>query len=283
VGPLERPLPFEAAEGRPESTLGTRRFDLGASVAGLLSSALIPSLFAGLVAVAGLLGGARDPKRPEERAPPEPDPDVLLLEESVLQARFVRFGRDFRNQLPDRPVPVQSAAPPEPSEVPTERTPTSTQPTEHIENRPEDTVDALLRSLDRRAEAFEELERRRDAEGNPDGIEEGTETEGSEGDVYRGLLYTYFREGWTIPTTLPPAEVRRLWLLMKVRIGTSLQISSFEVATPSENPIFDECVIEQLTRLQTEGRPIPTPPEDVADQFVGRTIFVRFRGREAEL
>ncbi|HEY8427789.1 MAG TPA: TonB C-terminal domain-containing protein [Sandaracinaceae bacterium] len=257
-------LRLDPKDGRPDSAL---RGDWSAAAIAAFLSWLLALL---LGAVIGLDPNAAD----EER-------ERLLEEEDVIEARFVQLGRDFQDELPNREVPVLSTAPPEPSEVPREDTPPLEQPVQRIEDRPPNTVEDLLARLDRRAELFEEMAERRELEGSPEGIEEGTETEGSEGDVYRGRIMSFFRRGWTIPTTLSSAEVRDLTVIVDVEIGDELQIVSFRVRSDSGNPVFDESVVQQLTRLQAADQRIPPPPEEVADQYVGQTIAVRFRGRDA--
>jgi outer membrane biosynthesis protein TonB len=282
VPPASRPLAFDPADGRPDTAFGLHWLSGLAIVGGVLTSVLIPLVFAGLVVVCALIAVALGAAAEEVLTTSEAEPPrESILEDDVIEARFVRLGRDFQNELPDRVVPVLSTAPPEPSEVPRENTPAQTQPTARIENRPPNTVNDLLTRLDRRAELFEEMADRRDEEGSPEGIEEGTERQGTEGDLYRGRLYSFFRRGWTIPTTLSRDEARRLTVVVNVQIGGDLQIRSFEIRTSSGNPLFDDSAMQQLTRLQASSTPIPPPPEDVADQYVGRTIAVRFSGREA--
>lgn len=275
-----RPLAFDPADGRPDTAFGAHWLSGVALVGGAVTSVSIPALFAGLMSLSALL--AADLVAPLAALQPDDEqaPRETILEE-VIQARFVQLGRDFRNELPDRQVPVLSTAPPEPSEVPRENTPTRDQPTSRVENRPPNTVDDLLTRLDRRAELFEEMAERRDVEGSPEGLEEGTERQGSEGDLYRGRLYSFFRRGWTIPTTLSRDESRRLTTTMNVSIGADLQLRDFEIRSSSQNPLFDDSVVQQLTRLQASSTPIPPPPDEVAEQYVGRTIAVRFTGREA--
>lgn len=214
-----------------------------------------------------------------EAAAAEEEVAPVLEEEDVIEARFVMLGRDFLEELPNREVHVLSTAPPRPAEVPTEQTPENQdQLTE--EERPPEAVEDLLRNIDHRIETFEEQAERMEMEGSEQGIEEGTEQEGSEGDEYRGLVMTFFKRGWTIPMTISDDERQGLMTMVRIRIGPELQIVSFEV-TPSSNPVFDQSVVEQLTRLQAADARIPPPPEEVAAQYIDTTIAIRFRGREA--
>ncbi len=275
-----RMLRFDPADGRPDSALSPRLFSGVAILGGLASSVLIPLAFVILVGLCTLIAMAIGAAL---GLVVDDEPEHVLEEDDIIEARFVRLGRDFEEELPNRDVHVLSTAPPEPSQVPTEDTPERTeQPTQHIEDRPANTVNDLLARLDDRAEIFEEMADRRELEGSPDGIEEGTETEATEGDVYRGLLYTFFRRGWSIPTTLSRDEVRGLSATVNVQIGPDLSIVSFEIrGDGSGNPLFDDSILQQLTRLQAAGQHIPPPPEEVADQYIGQRIAVRFHGREA--
>ncbi len=275
-------LHFDPEDGRPDTALGRSWLTASAIVGGLVSSVLIPLLFAALVVLCALVAVALGHAAGLVIDEPA-EPEHVLEEDDVIEARFVRLGRDFDRELPNREVHVLSTAPPEPSQVPTEDTPEQTeQPTQHIEHRPANTVDDLLQRLDDRAEIFEEMADREELEGSPDGIEEGTETEATEGDVYRGLLYSFFRRGWTIPTTLSRDEARTLSATVNVQIGPDLSIVSFAVrGSGSGNPLFDDSILQQLTRLQASGQHVPPPPEEVADEYIGQRIAVRFHGRQA--
>lgn len=272
-----RALRYDPADGRPSTSFGFHWLNALAVVVGALYSVFVSGLLALWVVFGGQLARAVDEVTGVDG---EETPRESILDE-VIQARFVQLGRDFEHELPNRDVPFQSTAPPEPSEVPRENTPPQKQPTQRVENRPPDTVDDLLTRLNRRAQTFTEMADPQELEGSPEGLEEGTERRGSEGDIYRGRLYSFFRRGWTIPTTLARDEARRLSTIMNVSIGADLSIQSFDVRTPSGNPLFDDAVVQQLTRLQASDQRIPPPPDEVADQYIGRTIAVRFHGREA--
>ncbi len=273
-----RPLYFDPRDGRPDSAFVIDWLNTPAIVGGLISSLLIPLAFVMMMVIialsAALVSSIVDSLDGEEELEP------VLEEEDVIEAHFVQLGRDFQDELPNRIVPILSTAPPEPSQVPTEQTPQAEQ-VEQPEVRPPDAVDDALTRLGDRAHVFAELAERREREGSPDGIEEGTQQEGTEGDIYRGRLYAFFRRGWTIPTTMARDEAQGLTAVIDVQIGPDLQIVSFEIRTSSGSPLFDESIIQQLSRLQAADQHIPPPPEDVANQYIGQRIAVRFHGRQA--
>lgn len=274
-----RSLHFDPADARPDSALFRGPWSIVLFVGGLAGAIAIPLVFVVLVAISALismgLAGALDIVMDEEER------ELLLEEDEVIQARFVRLGREFE-ELPNRVVPVLATAPPPPSEVPSETPPPSPEPPpEPVEQPSPNAVADLLTRLDDRAELFEEMAQREELEGSADGIEEGTESEGTEGDIYRGRLYSFFRRGWTIPTTVSREEAQRMTATVRVEIGADLQIVSFEIRASSGDPLFDESVLQQLTRLQAADQRIPPPPPDVAAQYIGQAIVVRFNGRQA--
>ncbi|MCB9595622.1 MAG: TonB C-terminal domain-containing protein [Sandaracinaceae bacterium] len=278
---MTRALYYEPSDGRPDSGLVPFEWvSLESILGGVALTVAVPVVTTLIFLVVVVADVARTNLSDD---PEEDEPTRLLEEEDVIEARFVQLGRDFEHELPNRQVPLLSTAPPEPAAVPTEQTPTErAEPRERPEQPPPpDAVEDVLARIGDRAQAFAEIAERREREGDPDGIEEGTETVATEGDLYRGRLYAFFRRGWSIPTTLSRDEAAGLTATVNVEIGQNLEIVSFSVRGGSNNPVFDQSITEQLTRLQASDQHIPPPPEDVADQYIGQTIAVRFHGRQA--
>lgn len=277
---VARPIRYDPRDGRPDSALEASAWSAVLIVGGFAALVLIPLIFATLVGILVLISPAL--ANVLEGLVDEPAPDILE-EDDVIEARFVQLGRDFQEQLPNREVPLLDTAPPELSQVPTENTPDEVpEDVERPEERPPNAVtDDLLRDVLNRSEVFAEMAEEREREGSVDGIEEGTERTATEGDIYRGRLYSFFRRGWTVPTTLDRDAIANLTVVMDVRIGQELEIVSFAIRRESGNPLFDESAVQQLTRLQASDQRIPPPPEDEADQYIGTTIAVRYSGRQA--
>ncbi len=203
----------------------------------------------------------------------ETEPQTYV-EEHIVEARFVQKGvkRDPK-KLPDRIVPRKSTAPDRAVVVSKDMNP---EPPEKKEKPPENAVEDLLTRVGDRAQAFAEIAEEREKEGDPDGIEEGTETEAQAGNIYIGQLYTFFKRGWTIPNTI--ADPTKLITEAEVEITRDLKIGEFKVVKSSGVPLFDQSVEDRLQQLSTEGQTVPEPPPEVAHQFLGRTIKLRFRG-----
>jgi hypothetical protein len=131
------------------------------------------------------------------------------------------------------------------------------------------------------AQVFAEREEARVREGDPEGIEGGTERTGTEGDIYRGRLNAFFRRGWSVPTTIPDEVVQELVAVVVVDVAEDTRISGFRIGRSSGNADFDQSVEAQMTRISQAEANIPPPPEEVAAQYLGRQVTLNFRGRDA--
>lgn len=204
--------------------------------------------------------------------------DAPVIEEEVIAARFVKLGRRFE-ELPNRNVPVRDTAPAQGVAV-------STNPRERVEMpdagpRPPNPMDDPMTRLLNRADLFAEIADRREQEGDPNGIEEGTETEASAGDLYAGQIYAFFRRGWAVPETISRDQLQNLNVEVTITVGEDLQIQEFRLRGSSQNPDFDQSVLGQLERLRLSNTPIPEPPLLVRTRYVGAPFTLRFRGRHA--
>jgi hypothetical protein len=260
---------------RPRSLLEPRPLDGPQLVGGstLVGGVLVTIAVFQLVVVAAEALGIVPP-------PPIAEPPPV---ENVVAARFVVLGRELRpNELPDRMVPILRTDTPEPRSAPSlEDLPDPPPPPERDTPRRRDAVDDVLRRLSDDAQVFAEAAEEREREGSPEGIEEGTERTGTEGDLYRGRLYTFFRRGWSVPTTLSEEELSGLTCTAMVDIAADTRIIGFRISRSSGDPEFDASVEAQLTRIRASEPNIPAPPEEVAADYLGREIAIQFHGRNA--
>jgi hypothetical protein len=204
--------------------------------------------------------------------------DAPVVEEEVIAARFVKLGRRFE-ELPNRNVPVRDTAPAQGVAV-------STNPRERVDvpdagPRPPDPMDDPMTRLLNRADLFAEIAEQREQEGDPDGIEEGTETEAAAGDLYAGQIYAFFRRGWAVPETISRDDLQGLSVEVTISVREDLQLQEFRLRGTSGNADFDQSVLGQLERLRAENAAIPEPPLLVQSRYVGAPFTLRFRGRHA--
>ena len=262
---------------RPRSLLDARWPDprevAAGAAAALIIHVAIPLSIAAVLGLFALVGFSIVPE-------PEVADEVVI--DDVVQARFVTLGEVLDpNQLPNRLVPILRTDTPDPQHAPSleENPPPPAQ--EPPEPRQRDSVDDALRRLSEDAQVFAEREEERVREGNPEGIEGGTEREGTEGDIYRGRLRLFFQRGWSVPTTIPREVVEELTAVVVIDVAEDTRITSFRLARSSGNVDFDQSVEAQMTRITQSEPNLPAPPEEVADQYLGRQVTLPFHGRNS--
>jgi len=267
---------LDPADLRPRSLFDKTPLDPRLVGAGVGAVALVASTLVGSFLLWALITTVIEVLVPTA-TPPE-----LAPIDNVVQARFVQLGEVLDpHELPNREVPILRTDTPDPQHAPSlEENPPP--PAERpLEPRQHNSVDDALRRLSEDAQVFAEREEARVREGDPDGIEGGTERTGTEGDLYRGRLSLFFRNGWTVPTTIPEEVVRTLVATVIVDIADDTRITGFRLGRSSGNADFDQSVEAQLTRITQSAGNIPPPPEEVAAQFLGRPFTVNFLGRNA--
>lgn len=203
-------------------------------------------------------------------------PDTFV-EEQVVEATFVRLGekRD-PDKLPDRKVPIKSTAPDDSTVISKDNEPPPPEkPDAGV--KPEKPVEDLLTRLGDRAQIFAEIQEQRELEGDPEGVPDGTDTEAKAGNIYAGQLSSFFKRGWTIPTTL--GDTSKLATRVSIEITRDLKVGDFEITRSSGDPVFDQSVKDRLNELHTLQTTVPEPPPEVAEQFLGKQIDFNFQGK----
>jgi hypothetical protein len=265
---------IDPTDVRPLSAFDRRPVDPAALAGGVLAAVLVPGT---IVAVAAIFAAAT------AALATVGDDAPAITERNVVHAEFVKLGEPLDpNRLPDRQVPLKTTAPDDKvvvSDSPDD--PEAPPPDAGVEPPAHAEVDDLLRNLEESAHKFAELDEERKREGDPDGIREGTAKEAKAGDIYVGKLYVFFRRGWTVPSTLSDAERRELTTDVDVKIAPDLSIADFRVRTESGTPLFDQSVLDHLGNLQRSNVNLPEPPVEIEDEYLGRWIGLRFRGRDA--
>jgi len=207
-------------------------------------------------------------------------PGLQPRELHVVEARFVKLGEIFDpKRLPNRRVPRKSTAPDRKTVV--SRNPRAPQSRPDAGTPPPNAEQDVITRLGDRAQMFAEIAEKQEQEGNPQGVEWGTETEGREGDIYRGQLVVFFQRGWSVPTVLSEDAIRSLTTGVSVQITQNLRVGDFRIVQSSGEPLFDRSVVERLEQLRQLGTELPEPPAEAASQFLGQEIRINFQGRNA--
>jgi hypothetical protein len=260
--------PIHAEDIRPPSQLGRRMLDgktaFGGVVVALGAHVLLPAAIAAGIALFGGLD------KPQQRAIPE---------DHVVEARFVKLGKPFDpTKIPNRKVPVKTTAPQPGVAVSKQADPPK--PKKPDAGVPKKAEDNPLLHLGDRAQQFAEIAQKQEEEGDPQGIEDGTETIAKAGDLYRGQLVMFFKRGWTIPSTL--GDTSRLTTRASVEITPDLHVGPHSIVRPSSEPLFDQSVEDRFNELRSLGTTLPEPPPEVKSQFQGTwTLDINFNGKKA--
>ena len=264
------PAPIE--DERPPSLLKRRHVDARMAIGGVFgvigAHLLVPGAIAGIVTFLAATGIGRT-------APHE------IKEDRVVEAKFVKLGKPLDpKKIPNRKVPVKTTAPPKGVAVSKNMDPPKVKKPDAGQPPPKAEEDLLARLGDR-AQAFAEIAEKKDEEGDPQGIEGGTETQAKAGDLYRGQLVMFFKRGWTIPTTL--GDTSKLTTRARVEITPDRHVGPHEIIKPSGEPLFDQSVDDRFNELRSLGTTLPEPPPEVRSQFEGTwTLDVNFIGKKAD-
>jgi len=254
-------MQLQAQDLQPSSLLNAQHLSPGATLAGGLSAIGVHGLIV-LVAI-----GMAQVTSTEE-------PARSYIEEHVIAAKFVQLGKPpDPKKLPQRKVPRKTTAPKDSIAVSKDMDPPK--PDKEKEETPKEAEEDLLMRLGDRAKAFAEIAEAQEREGDPEGIVEGTETEGKEGDLYLGKLVSFFKRGWTIPNTL--TETDGLLTVATVELTRDLHVGPHRIIKGSGVPLFDQSVEDRFNQLRAQGTTLPEPPPEVAGKFLGQKITIRFR------
>jgi hypothetical protein len=264
-------VPVRVEDIRPPTQLGRKVLDgkmaLGGVLTVLAAHLLVPGAIIGVIALLSAAGFGKTPTR-------------AINEDHVVEARFVKLGKPFDpHKIPNRKVPIKTTAP-QPGvavskqmDPPKVKKPDAGPPPPHAEENP-------LKNLGDRAQAFAEIAQKQEQEGDPQGIEDGTETTAKAGDIYRGQLVMFFKRGWTIPTTL--GDTSQLTVRASVEITADRHVGDYKIVRNSSEPLFDQSVEDRFNELKSLGTSLPEPPPEVRSQFQGSwTLDINFNGKKA--
>jgi TonB family protein len=261
-----------ADENRPPSLLIRRPLEPTVVFLGFIAAVgahvLIPTLVLGSQWLLILLGLAVPiEERVRDVAPPE-----------VIAAEFVKLGKPFDpTKLPQRKVPPVAKRRPD-GVVVSKDAQEKPKPEEDKKDKPKESQDSLLDNLVDRTKDFAE-DVVTEEEGDPDGIAEGTAKIAKLGDLYLGKLKVFFQRDWSVNNMVRDAE--KLTAIAAVKVSDDGHVEAVEIQTSSGDPLFDQDVIDAVTRLIQANAQIPEPPPEIAQNYYGKTLPVRFRGSDA--
>jgi hypothetical protein len=202
--------------------------------------------------------------------------DAPVVAKPVIAANVMKLGAPLDpKKLPDRLVAKLNTAPKH--DIVASRD----DPTHQNDAGPPPplAIDSDQTHKDKPDPFAEDAGRTRPEIGSDAGMEGGLETDPSKvhaGDMYALKLSGFFHDRWTIPTVITPAEENKLCVVYRINISPRMIIWHINT-TPmkkSGNDLFDDSARTMLQKLLDDRSVLPEPPNEVSDQWKGRTVDV---------
>jgi len=198
--------------------------------------------------------------------------DAPVIAKPVIAANVMKLGAPLDpKKLPDRLVPKMNTAPQHDLHASRE------DPTHQLDGGPPP-PNTQAGDEHKNNEPFpEDAGRTRPEIGSDAGMEGGLETDPSKvraGDMYALKLSGFFHDRWTIPTVITPAEEKKLCVVYQINLSPRMVVWHMRT-TPvasSHNDLFDDSARTMLQKLLDDRTVLPEPPNEVADQWKGRTV-----------
>jgi hypothetical protein len=208
-------------------------------------------------------------------------PEEALVAKPVIAASLMKLGKPLDpKKLPDRMIPKQST--------------TNRKDVVASQNDPAHTSDAGAPPLNAKQSDLQQLMAKNDAfaedagrvtpdVGALNGSDAGTETDPSKvhaGDMYAASLSKFFHDRWSVPTVISQGEANRLCITLQINISPRMVIWHLN-ETPirkSGNDLFDDSAKEVMQKLLDDKTALPDPPQDIAEQYRGRTVNLTLSG-----
>jgi hypothetical protein len=204
--------------------------------------------------------------------------ETAVVARPVIAANVMKLGAPLDpNKLPDRLVPKKSGGP-------TNELHASREDPLHADAGPNQNQNQQPNQTNQNDPFAEDAGRTRPEIGSDAGMEGGLETDPTKvhaGDMYALKLSGFFHDRWTIPTVITPADERKLCVVYRINISPRMVIWHINTVPTkkSANDLFDDSARTMLQKLLDDRTVLPEPPNEVADQYKGRTVDLTLAGK----
>ena len=214
--------------------------------------------------------------------PSADQPEEALVAKPVIAASLLKLGKPLDpKKLPDRIVPQKNTT--------NVKDPVASQNDPLHRNLdggvpPPNAEQSDLQHLQAMTNPFaEDAGKPHPEEGFANGSDAGTETDPNKvhaGDAYAALLSKFFHDRWTIPTVISQGEANKLCITVQFNLSPRMVIWHLNEAPvrKSGNDLFDDSAKEVMQKLLDDKTPLPDPPQEIADQYRGRTVQLTLTG-----
>lgn len=141
----------------------------------------------------------------------------------------------------------------------------------------------LAKKVDDIPEDEETEEPNLNEEGDPGGVEEGTEADPLKAfavSQYRMKIIGWFASRFKAPDGVPCEELASLRASVAANIGASRQVAGYSITSPSGNATFDAKVRATMDSIVAGGAQLPPPPPNYPD-ILESTVFPVFLGKNS--
>ena len=200
-------------------------------------------------------------------------PSVVVPPPPSVRARLVKLGRPANTKRTRTNTIVATSPQTGIALSKTNRAETKERPTKAPISKNAIDSDALARTLAHAAQLGQQGSPEQGI-GSPDGVEGGEidAAEAREIDLYMTMLQRLFRANFRVPATVQ--NVSSMRCRVRVRINRDLSVGSPAVSASSGDATFDASAVSAARAVNT----VPPPPPEIADQVLGRSITVQYRG-----
>jgi protein TonB len=167
-----------------------------------------------------------------------------------------------KDWLPRKPRPLPEAPPRTARPDPKVKPEPGRKVARHASYKKE--IDQALKSL-----ADEE------AEGSPDGVDEGDALVAQKGNEYMTAVYKAVKGQYTVPEIISQRERMFLSATVVITINARGQIKDFDFEKHSGNSVYDSAIEAAIRR----AAPFPPPPPELVDRYASEGIGLEFDAR----
>jgi outer membrane biosynthesis protein TonB len=227
--------------------------------------------------------------KPVEPEPTKAEAIPIQVKPVIDELPLLKLGgKQVRPKLPDmwkknppvRRVEAASAPSPQAADDPAKIPETPLVKKDAEAPKPEDEV--VKEADELQPETSSSAEPTVEGEGDPGGVKEGTETDPLKAraiDQYRLKIMAWFNSRFSPPGEgAPCAELKALSASVAAVVGAERTVTSYTIARPSGNPVFDAKV--KATMDAIVGQQLPPPPP-LYPEILNATVFPTFSGKNA--
>ena len=114
-----------------------------------------------------------------------------------------------------------------------------------------------------------------EAEGSPDGVDEGTALIAEKGNEYMTKVYSAVKGQYSVPEIITERERMFLNAIVVITINARGQIKNLSFEKRSGNQVFDSAIEAAIRR----SAPFPPPPPELVDKYSSEGIGIDFDAR----